>query len=304
MATFLAVNLLRAAVLRGLHQVISADVPDALVQPLTILMLIGLTLHFASRDGVIWAVSIQLAGTLCALLLGLYFLYSSWPRACAKATAVELPEEWKRPAAIFFLIGALSIVEGQLAVLLTGALAGPEQAGLFQAGNRLVSIVVFGLLAVNAPLMPKLAAAWAKGDRLQSQALVTQAMKLGFVVAFTIALPLLVFPGWFLGMFGQEYKLATNAIRILVLGQLVNAASGPCGLVLAMTGHQSKALWALAIAVVVNVSTNLWLTKGLGVIGAATAVTGSLIIWNLFMAYWAWRYARINTTLIGRVDGR
>lgn len=304
MATLLSVNLLRAAVLRGLHQVVIADVPDTLVQPLTIIALIGLTLDFASRDGVIWATSIQLIGTLCALLLGLYLLFRSWPAACSKAESVVLTEEWKGPATIFFLIGSLSIVEGQLAVLLTGALAGPAQAGLFQASNRLVSIVAIGLLAVNSPLMPKLAAAWAKGDQLQSQALVTQGMKLGVVVAFTIVLPLLVFPDWFLGLFGQAYKQASTATRILLLGQLINAACGPCGLVLAMTGHQSKALWALTMAVVVNLFTNLWLTEEFGLIGAATAVTASLIIWNLLMVYWAWRYAQINTTVIGWLYGR
>lgn len=301
MAVFLAVNLLRAAVLRGLNQVVVADVPEAIVQPLAVLGFIGLTLHFATQDGVVWAVTIQLAGTLCASLLGLLVLYKSWPPTCRKASAVMMTHQWKRHATIFFLIGGLSIVEGQIAVLLTGVLAGSEQAGLFQAGNRLVSVVVFGLAAVNAPLMPKLAAAWAKGDLLRSQVLVTQAMKIGMTVAFSIAVPLLVFPDWFLGLFGEAYKQSTTAVRILVVGQIINAAAGPCGLVLAMTGYQSKALGALSVAVAVNLLTNLWLTKDLGVVGAATAVTASLIIWNALMAYWAWRHARINTTLVGRV---
>lgn len=298
MSIFLAFNLVRAAVLRGLNRAVVADVPETVVQPLAILCLIGLTLHIAPHDGFIWAASVQLAGILSATALGIYLLRRSWPIACIAAPAEALRDEWKGPAATFFLINTLAIAEGQIAVLLTGALAGSEQAGLFHAANRIVSVMVLGLVAVNAPLMAKLSAAWAKDDRHRSQELVTQAMKFGVFLAISIALPLFFFPGWFLGLFGETYKQADTAMRILVIGQFVNAVSGPCGLVLAMTGHQYRALWALAMAVTVNLMINLIFTGDLGVVGAAMAVTGSLFVWNVMMAYWSWRHVRINTTLL------
>ncbi len=297
-AILLTLNLLRAAVLRGFHQVVVADLPDSLVQPLAILGLIGLSVALARQFSVVWAVTLQFAGTLSAFLLGLLIFWKFWPQPCGGVSPVERPDQWRFPAGIFLLIGALSISDNQLAILLTGRLAGSAQAGLLQGANRFVALIAFGLAAVNSPLMPKLAAAWSRGNRQESQALVTATMRIGLTVALLIATPLLLFPQWFLSWFGVEFAQASTAMRILAIAQIFNAASGPCGLVLLTTGHQSKALLALAAAITANVLTSLWLTADWGVLGAAIAVAVSLATWNLLMSYWAWRHTKIMTMAI------
>ena len=295
MVFLVALNQLRAAVLRGLHRVVAADVPETVAQPLTILCLIGITYPFAAQYGATWAVALHFIGALAALVMGWIFLHKAWPNACRYATIELDTKEWRSASAIFFLISGLAVVDGQITVILTGMLANSEQAGVFQACSRLVGLVVFSLMVINAPLLPRLAVAWANDDRSEMQTLVTQAMGIGCIGAIVVSIPMLLYPGWFLGFFGSEYSQGSLALQILVFGQLANAFSGPCAMVLAMTGHQSLALRALSAAVVVNVLLNLGLTARLGVTGAAIAVTGSLITWNLLMVYWARKKTKIIT---------
>ncbi len=67
---------------------------------------------------------------------------------------------------------------------------------------------------------------------------------------------------------------------VLAVGQLANAAAGPCGSVLNMTGLVRLSLADNVAALVLNVALNLLLIPRLGVLGAAIAWSLSLVLVN------------------------
>ena len=282
-----AINQVRAAILRGLNHVAAADFPDLVVQPLVALSSVATAYALSISQTVDSCLLAMLGGSVVSLILGIALLQKAWPSP-AKSTKSEKDRVlWRASASIFFVITALTIVDSQIVILLVGYMLGDTEAGIFQACVRLAMLVAFGLIVGNATVLPKIAVAWSKKDLTKMQFLVTYAARNGAIFAFLTSIPLLLFPESFLGLFGPGYKSGEFALRILVLGQFVNAMSGPCGVILVMSGNQSYALRALVISVLVSVTLNFLLTPDLGLPGAAISVTTAMLIWNLLMVYWA-----------------
>lgn len=291
----LALNQLRAAILRGLHWVVTADVPDLLLRPFAMLIMLGCIYVFAIQMNADLALLIQVGAVFLALAFGRWSLARRLPQFVRQARAETTYPYWLRSSGVFLVITIVGLLEGQVPLYLLGYLAGPEQAGLYQATNQIVGVVVMGLVAINLPLQPKLAAAWFRRDRRESQKLVTEATRLGTAVALAGALVLVPFAEWILRIYGSEYTGAANALRILVVGQFVNAASGPCALVLAATGHQKFVLHGIGMGLVVSATVVLMLVPQYGAMGAALGVMIGLLVWNALLIYWSWRLVNIRT---------
>jgi O-antigen/teichoic acid export membrane protein len=80
---------------------------------------------------------------------------------------------------------------------------------------------------------------------------------------------LMAFPGQTLGVFGAEFRVADNALRILLLGQLFNIVTGPIGSILIMTGRERWSLAYSLVATALAAVLSLVLIPRFGIIGAA-----------------------------------
>lgn len=291
----IALNLLRAGILRGLHSVLAADVPDLLLRPLAVFMMLGGVYAFALEMNAGSALLIQTGAALLALGFGSWLLTRRLPEPARQTTLETTHRQWLRSSGIFLAITIVGMLEGQVPLYLLGHLAGPEQAGLYQAANQIVGVVAMGLVAINMPLQPKLAAAWVKGGKEQAQKLVADASRLSAAVAFVSAFTLLLFAEWVLGIYGAAYVEAAGALRILAVGQFINAVSGPCGFVLVATGNQKIALYGIATGLLVATTIIWFLAPPYGLVGAALGAMLGTLTWNALMAYWAWKTVAIRT---------
>ncbi|MEW6429562.1 MAG: oligosaccharide flippase family protein [Thermodesulfobacteriota bacterium] len=288
-------NLLRAAVLRGLHWVVSADIPDLLVRPLTVLILITSAYAIGFRLDSNHALFIQAIAATVTLMVGFRFLTHHMPGEVALAKAETTQFHWMKSTGVFLAITVVGILESQLPLYLLGYLATPGQAGLYQAANQLVGIVVMGITAVNLPLQPRLAKAWVEKDITTAQRLVTEAAHLGTAFALLAACVLVPFADAILSLYGPMYVAAAWPLRVLILGQVINAVSGSCGVVLAMTGYQRLALMGTGTALIGNFAASCLLIPRMGIVGAAIAAVIGLIIWNGALVYWAWKKTHLLT---------
>ena len=102
-----------------------------------------------------------------------------------------------------------------------------------------------------------------------------------------------------LGIFGSDYAIAYPELIILSAGYVFNAACGPNGAVLGMTKHQDRFMRIILVSNVVGIVGLPVLTHLYGTIGAACAVSGTLIIWNALASRAAKEHAKINPTVFG-----
>jgi O-antigen/teichoic acid export membrane protein len=293
----IAFNQLRAAILRGLHWVILADIPELLLRPLVLFAILGGAYLTSANVNAGHALGIQLAAVVLSLALGTWWLVTLQPDKL-KTAAPETPgHAWLLQSLPFLGIAVVTMLEGQVSLYMLGYLAGAEQAGLFFAANQLVSLIVIGLVAVNMPLQPRVAAAWSRGDKIKVQRLVTEAARLGTGIALVGALAMLFFPEIILHLYGSQFAEASGALRILAVGQIFNAAAGSCGVLLMMTGHQRVVMQGTAAAMLLNLSIASVFIPGFGVDGGALAAVVGIVLWNFYFIIYSLKKLGVNTTI-------
>ena len=75
--------------------------------------------------------------------------------------------------------------------------------------------------------------------------------RLIFWPSLVLAGMLFAWPGLVLAAFGAEFEGAATVVRILAVGQLVNALTGPAGYLLLLTGAQRTVAWVYGAAAAV-----------------------------------------------------
>ena len=123
-----------------------------------------------------------------------------------------------------------------------GAIAGAEAAGVYRVATRGADVVVSVLAALNLALAPTFAQLYATGDMRRLERLASIGTRLGLIASLPVVVSFGVFGSWILGtIFGSDFARGSTALAILGAGQLANAAAGPVGLLLNMTGHERDA---------------------------------------------------------------
>ena len=194
------------------------------------------------------------------------------------------------------ITSALLVVNTQTDVVLLGFLSSDADVGCYRVAIQLASLLLFLLVLWNAIVAARFAQLYAANDRHQLQelvslsSLVVTTWAVGVYLLFAVAGRSLITM-----LFGTEYEGAYVPLMILGAGQLVNAAAGPVGLLLTMTGHEREALKGVAAAAIANIALNLVLIPWFGIQGAATAAALSLVIWNMLLLRSVRRHLAIET---------
>jgi O-antigen/teichoic acid export membrane protein len=296
---FLTVSKARQAALQGLHQVVAGQLADMFVRPSVFLLLLILAVWLApDMLAAPTAMAFQNVAVLAAFLLGSWQLARHFPSAARTASATFESAAWLRSSIPLLMVAAITLLNTKLATLLLGTMAAADQVGLFAVAEKGAELIAFILFAVNASLAPAAARLHAQGNRPELQRLVFRSTRLVIVASLLIAGILLLFSRPFLTLFGPEFVQAEAALRILALGQIVNAAMGPVNLLLIMTGHERDAARGVAAGLAINVILAIVLIPMAGIVGAAIAVTVSMITWNLIAARYVHRRLGIYPTVL------
>lgn len=165
--------------------------------------------------------------------------------------------------------------------LLLGRLTTTDDVGVYNVATRLVTLAVFVMAPINAAFAPQIAHLHHRGDTAGLARTYTAATTWIVRLSLPAFVVLAVFPSDLLRLFGKEYAVGAAVTAILAFGQLVNAATGPCGTVLNMSGRVALNMVNNSVVLVANVALNLWLIPRYGIVGAAIAWSVSLGAVNL-----------------------
>ncbi|MBA2556467.1 MAG: oligosaccharide flippase family protein [Chloroflexi bacterium] len=293
----------RSTTLQALHHVVIAQVPERVVRPVLLTVLLGVVAMAAPPDlrTPALAVVVSVAAVGAAFLVGTVLLRLRLPPQLLSATPRYESRRWLKAAVPLTLLGIVGAVNQQADVILLGALVGPEEAAVFAVANRSAALIGFGLAAVNSWLAPVVSSLWASGDRVELERTVIRAARLATVVTAALAVGFVVFSDSLLLVFGPEFTGGATALTVLSAGQVFNALTGSVGVLLVMTGHDRQVLVAAGFGAVLNVVLNLLLVPQFGATGAAVAHASSMAIWNILLAIAVYRRLGIHSTALGRI---
>jgi O-antigen/teichoic acid export membrane protein len=181
--------------------------------------------------------------------------------------------------------GAFSVFLKRGDLLALGTVATSAQIAPYAAAVRIAGLTIFGLSAANASTAPLMREYWSVGDRQSLQACVDRSAAIATLFSLPLVLCFLVFPRLFLGAFGPEYLAGTAPLRLLAIGQLVNAMTGPVGPVMVAAGLQRRYLAMTALSTVGMIALLALLVRSWGMVGAALGALLSVALLNLLLAW-------------------
>ena len=176
---------------------------------------------------------------------------------------------------------SLALIMGWTDTIMLGIFRNAQEVGVYNVVLRVSMITSITLMAINIIAAPKFAEFWGKGDIEGLTKIAKQSTKLIFWTSLPMLLLFLLFPGFVLGMFGEEFNSGILALKILVFGQFLNAIFGSVGYILMMTGHQRFHQNTILIGTFGNFVLNYVLVPKYGITGAAFASAMSTIFWNI-----------------------
>lgn len=177
------------------------------------------------------------------------------------------------------LAGTVGVTMTWLDRLLVGYYLPTESVGWYQVAAQASGSFAVVLGAFNAIFTPMIAGLLERGEENRLQELFRVATKWGVLAVLPGAALCLLFPGAAVAaVFGEDYLPATVPLFILVLGQLVNAASGAVGYLLMMSGRSSLWLALSLVALGADCVLNVLLIPRYGLRGAALATALSVAV--------------------------
>ena len=236
-----------------------------------------LTIGMRSVVDVGWVYAAAMSACAVGGMLLYYFRTRDWPPATPTRSAALLRQGW--PLAIAASTG---FIVDWFILFSLAANEAAAQVGLLRMAAQISGLLSLVMVSFDAVSGPRIAAFHRNGDiagirRVWRQSAFTMlAMSLPVIVAISLAAEPV------LSIFGPEFREGAWALRILLLGQLVNAATGPVGAILIMTGHDR---WTLAYSVVSTVGAVvicLALMPTFGLLGAAAASALTICLRNGF----------------------
>jgi len=169
--------------------------------------------------------------------------------------------------------------------LMLGAMTTPEDVGIYHTAFKLSMFAAVALMSINSIASPKFAEMFGKNDMEGLKKVVHQSTKMIFWTSVPLVTIFFIFPEFFLGLFGEEFKIGVTAFIFLSCGRLVSSFSGSVGNILQMTGNQNIYALILFFGAILNIVLNLILIPKYDINGAAVASMSSLIVWNLAMVF-------------------
>lgn len=253
-----------------------AVLSEELLQPAGALLLI--VLFGALGWGILGAAVATVLSGLLALGLALYFVFrlfgpafQSLPRAAAT---------WRE-----LLTYAVTVSGSRLFVtfiiwidrLVLGFFRPAAEVGVYQTAAQASVLFAIILSSFNYILSPLAADLWYRNERDRLQDIYRISTKWGLYLSLPLFVVMWALPADILRVvFGPQYQGGAMALRLLAVGQLINAGTGGVGLLLSLTGHHVTWVRTAGAMFVVGLLLNLILAPRLGLLGSAIATSAAL----------------------------
>ena len=294
-------NMLGGALV-GMQRVVIGNMPQKLVRP----GIFALALGAASVLDPGWltptrAMVLQLIAATVALMFAGFCFVRHFADLLRRHDAQI---SWRTWTASMFRLGlsnSLRLGQGQILLLVTGALSSVENAGLFRIAQRGAGLVGLGAMILVISSAPRVAKLDAEGQHARLQRLLTQIARGGAVVALAGLVCYVFSAHWLLAtFFGAEFGAAWSALLILTVAETLRVAFGAGGMLMNMLRHEGVTALGNSISFVIATSIAAALIPVYGVDGAAWGMFFGILARVLFLRHEARRRLRLDPAAFGR----
>ena len=280
-----------SASLRGMGRIIAGQVGDLILRPLflAIFVLVAVQLYGVSSVSASDVMILHVGAAVISIIVVIGLLIKFFP-APISGVKVYHTKSWFNSLLHLSLLSGVMAVNGFTDILMLGYLATPEAVGIYRIAVQLALLISFTLSAMNVVLSNRVVKLYEAGSLVKLQNLLTQSSRAVLLSALPTALVFIYFGRDIIGLvFGEAFSQGADALIILTVGQLVNAALGSVSLVLNMIGLERETVKVTIVAAILNVVLNATLIPIWGIYGAALGTAVSLTFWNIYLVVQLYR---------------
>jgi O-antigen/teichoic acid export membrane protein len=298
MVPLLALVALRQEMFRSFRRLGLAYAPSLLLRPSLVILGAACVLAFGHRLNS--SMALALTATATVLVIGL----QAWRFRRALGPIVLLARPvyerhiWIKAALPLLLVSGFIVILQQADIVMVGAILGDRAAGLYGAAAKTASLVGLILIAVNAIGAPMLSALFAQDRHQDLQQLASAIAAWAFWPSCLLSIILAICAPLVLTTFGPAFASAAWQLRILLVGQIVNAAAGSVGWLMLLSGRQNAAARIYGWVALIHVVLLAIVIPVFGTVGAAVATTLTMSLWNIWLHAAVVRDLNIHPSII------
>lgn len=284
-----AISLIRIneGLTRGAHRPVKALIPDGVVRPACAVVLF---LVFILFGGGMWISlsAAMLISTGLAIVVSFLFRYAALASVLDHGRNAE--SGFVRPSDLIsfspsiYYSSVVAVFSSQLGLVLVGSMTGPAEAAAYSVAQRYAIATALISQGIYQAISSQVAARYSSGELAGLRLLTRRVCRVATGSSLVCALVIASGSSTLLGLFGEEYRDAAPVLYILLLSVMVNVASGPVGVLLLMTGNESKHFNSLVVSVITQAVLLGLLIPRFGALGAAWATLAATLAWNAIMA--------------------
>lgn len=288
MIPLMGLALVRASALRGLGHTVQGQLPELLVKPLVLALLLAAPLLLSGGTlTAATAMALNIGATAAAFVAGAALLWRAWPSELDLVQPRYNSRVWLATIIPMASISAMHLINTHADILLIGLFMENSDVGQYKVAAQTSLIVAFGLQATKMVVEPYFSRFYHQNELDRLQRLARAASRLNLAIAVIVLALLIVFGKNFLQIaFGAGFVAALIPMLVLSAGRMVDSSIGSSGQLLKMTGYHKEYARFWVIAALLNVLLNLLLIPRFGTTGAAMATAGALILPN-GLGWWA-----------------
>lgn len=276
---FFAVTMLNIDTIRALKKTILSEMYRSMFRYLPVFIFAIILLKTNNEE---LLVEVYLLGFLLLSLfssISVYILFKKIDKPNDKSESFTITEIFKKSSPMALSAIAYFIMQS-IDIIILSIYEGFDQIAYYSVSVKLAMLTTLALMSVNIVIAPRIAEIYENQKMQKLQMLIKHSTRIIFLISICVLSVLFFFSEEILGLFGQGYVIANNALVFLLAAQFFNAVSGPGAIYLNMTGRQKTLNKILVSALIINILLNFYLIPIQGINGAAIATLASLIIWN------------------------
>ena len=285
------------AYFHGIKDAVRAQLYEDIIKPSLALLFIVVAIYFFSAARtptgfiICYAAAAFIAFAVCLRKVAGHTTGGEPPSA-------QQASEWEANRKEFFRLAILDFLFKRVDILILSFIISSADVGGYKIAVRVAELTALPLWLSNLYVGPLIAKLYANNDLNQLQKLLSSTTRICFMATLAGLGVFLLIGEPFLLWLGERYATMHGAIIIIMAGCIFSVACGPVEAVLILTGHTRTAFRIQGITAVITMLMLVLLTLLYGAYGAAMAMAGGTVIWNLWMLLIIIKNMKLNTSIL------
>ncbi|MGE7369724.1 lipopolysaccharide biosynthesis protein [Neorhizobium sp. NPDC001467] len=257
---------------------VAALSPTYIIRPVLILIFMLLAVWIGEPRTAVTAMTAALAATYVTTLAQFIRITLRLRKNYGRGALGFSLRPWMKFSLPVFLVDGIGFLLTNSDVVVVGLYMPPDQVGVYYAAAKTIALVQFVYFSVKAAAAPRFSAIMAEGDNETLAVFAGQTVRWAFWPALAVGLCVLALGEVLLGLFGSAFTSGYILMVILFAGILAKACVGPGEVLLSMAGRQKLCVGLYAVTLAANIGLNVTLIPHFGLIGAASATAGAMMV--------------------------